>query len=218
MRDDITKALLICGALASALYIGTDIVAATFLYPGYDYTSQQVSELSAIGSPSRAFWMVMAYPYCLLTVIFAVGVWRVAAGRLSLRTAAVLITLFAINALAWGIVAPMHMRATEFTDTDTMHIAFAASAVLLMVAFIGFGAAALGRGFRLYSAITIIAMLAAGAIVSAQITAIAGGQPTPWMGLIERISVYGPIVWLGVFALALLEGLSRHRATAPAPA
>jgi hypothetical protein len=201
----ITRVLLICGVLASGLYIATDIAAATLFYPGYDYTAQQVSELSAIGAPSRSFWMTMGYPYGLLCLAFALGVWRAASDRLPLRIAAGLIVLFTLNGFFWGLVAPMHMRGTEFTGTDTAHIGFAIAAVLLMLGFIGFGAAALGRGFRLYSAVTVAAMLAAGAVVSTQVAAIAANQPTPGMGLVERISVYGPMIWMAVFALALLR-------------
>ncbi len=212
----LTRGLLICGVVAAVLFILADIVAAKLIYPGYDYTAQQVSELSAIGAPSRPFWMAMTYPYALLTAAFAVGVWRQAAGRFGLRLAAVLIVLFAINSFAWGLVAPMHMRGTEFTDTDTMHLAFAVSAIVLMVGFIASGAIALGGGFRFYSALTVLAMLAAGGVVSTQIAAIAAGEPTPWMGLVERISVYGPIVWMAVFAVTLLR---RERALgAPASA
>jgi len=196
--------LLVCGALAAVVYIGTDILAARFFYPGYDYTAQQVSELSAIGAPSRPFWMLMGYPYAVLTLALAAGVWR-AANRTTLIVAAVLILLVAINGLVWGLVAPMHMRGTDFTASDTMHIAFAVGAILLMLALIGVGAAGLGRRFRIYSAITVIAMLAAGAVVSTQISAIAAGLPTPWMGLVERISVYGPIAWIGMFGVALMN-------------
>lgn len=196
--------LLVCGVLAAICYIGADIVAATWLYPGYDYTAQQVSELSAVGAPSRPFWVVMMYPYTALTLACGVGVWEAAAGRFSLRIAGGLIVLFAINGFAWGF-APMHMRATQFTTADTIHVAFAVSAVVLMLLFIGFGAANLSRGFRLYSAVTVAAMLAAGAVVGTQVSAIAAGEPTPWMGLVERVSVYGPIVWLAIFALALLR-------------
>lgn len=45
----LVRGLLICGIASSALHICTDILAATVLYPGYSYTAQQVSELSAIG-------------------------------------------------------------------------------------------------------------------------------------------------------------------------
>jgi hypothetical protein len=44
--------LLICGILSSLLYVGTDILAGT-LWEGYSFTSQAVSELSAIGAPTR---------------------------------------------------------------------------------------------------------------------------------------------------------------------
>jgi hypothetical protein len=205
MEMTLSRLLLACGVLAAPLFIATDIVAASVLYPGYDYSAQQVSELSAIGAPSRDFWMIMGYPYDLLTVAFAIGVWIVAAGRLNLRLAAVFILLFAANSFAWGWVAPMHMRGTQFTDSDTLHIAFAVSAVVLMIGFIGSGATALGRDFRIYSAVTLALIMVAGAVVSTQIPAIAANQPTPWMGLVERISVYGPLVWIAVFGMMLLR-------------
>jgi hypothetical protein len=201
----ITRLLLGCGILAAPLFILTDITAATFIYPGYDYTAQQVSELSAIGAPSRDFWMVMGYPYNLLTVALAAGLWLTAGKRTSLKVTSALIVIFAINSFLWGWVAPMHMRGTQFTGTDTMHIAFAVSAVVLMLGFITSGAVALGRGFRIYSATTIAAMLAAGGVVSTQIAAIAANQPTPWMGLVERVSVYSPMIWMLVLAIMLLR-------------
>jgi hypothetical protein len=54
----------------------------------------------------------------------------------------------------------------------------------------------------------VIAMLAAGAVVGTQVAAIAAGEPTRWMGLLERISVHGPTLWMAVFAIALLHGES----------
>lgn len=206
----LTRLLLLCGVAATVLYAGMDIVAGALFYPGYDFTTQQVSELSAIGAPSRDFWMAMSYPFALLLLAFAAGVWSTGAGKMSLRIAAVLIALFAANALAWGWLAPMHMRNTEFTGTDTMHLVFAVSAIVLILAFIGFGAAALGRGFRLYSAITLVLMLGAGAWVGTQVAAIAAGGPTPGAGLVERLSVHGPMLWLAVFALALLPLTRQH--------
>jgi len=199
-----TRLLLICGILAAPLFILTDLVAAVWLYPGYDYTAQQVSELSAIGAPSRDFWMLMSYPYFVLTVAFAIGLWRAAQGKRSLTITAALIGLFSVNSLLWGLVAPMHGRGTTFTDTDTMHIAFAVSAVALMLAFICFGAASLGRSFRIYSAVTIVLILVAGGVAASQVPAIAANLPTPWMGLVERISVYGPTIWIAVLAIMLL--------------
>lgn len=214
----IRKLLLGCGIMAPALFIATDLAASTLFYPGYDYTAQQVSELSAIGAPSRTFWMLMGMPYALLGLAFAVGVWLTANGRLALRIAAVFVAVFIINGFLWGNLAPMHMRGTEFTTTDTLHIAFVFPAIASVVGFVGFGAAAFGWSFRIYSALTVGAMLAAGAIVGTQVQAIAAGEPTPWLGLVERIAVHGPMVWLAVFAIALLKGDARQAGRRPAAA
>lgn len=211
----LTRLLLACGIAAAALYVAMDLMAAFLIYPGYDYTAQQVSELSAIGAPSRDFWMAMGTPYALLLLAFTAGVWRAAAGRLSLRLAAALLLLFAVSGFAWGFVAPMHMRGTQFTGTDNLHIAFAAVTVVLILGFIAAGAMALRRGFRLYSATTVVAMMAAGGIVSTQIAAIAANQPTPGMGLVERISVYGPMLWIAVFAIMLLRETAAEPALRP---
>ena len=70
-----------------------------------------------------------------------------------------------------------------------------------MALLIAFGSGTRGKGFRIYSIFTIAAMLVCGAIVSKQVSAIAAGRPTPWMGFVERVSVYSPLLWVGVLAV-----------------
>jgi hypothetical protein len=43
------RILLVCGLASTLLYIVTDSVGA-LSYPGYDYTSQAISEMSAVGA------------------------------------------------------------------------------------------------------------------------------------------------------------------------
>ena len=212
----LTRLLLACGIVGPVLFVGMDWMASFWLYPGYDITAQQVSELSAIGAPSRAFWMVMGFPHAALTLAFAYGVWRASAGRWSLMVTAALLALFALNSFLWGWVAPMHMRGVAFTATDTLHIGFTIVAVLLMVGFMTIGARPFGGRFRWFSGVTVAAMLICGGIVGTQVPAIAQGLPTPWMGLVERVSVYAPSLWMAVLALVLMgEGLDRKHAPAP---
>ena len=45
----------------------------------------------------------------------------------------------------------MHLRGTGFTASDTQHIVLAMVTVVLMPLAMGFGAAAFGKRFRLYS-------------------------------------------------------------------
>ena len=204
--DLVLKILLLCGVVASILYLATDIVTATFLYPGYDYTSQQVSELSAIGAPTRNLWLMMTIIYDTLVIGFSVGVWMSANDKKSLQAISILLVIFSIIGLVWGFFAPMHQRGTVElnTETDVLHIAFAMLQLLVMILFIGIGSTAGGKRFKYYSYLSIIAMLVFGAIVTQQINAIASGQKTPWMGLFERVSVYAPIVWIIVFALIIM--------------
>ena len=44
---------------------------------------------------------------------------------------------------------PMHLRGTETTLTDTLHVVWAMVWLVLMLATIGLGAAGMGRRFRL---------------------------------------------------------------------
>ena len=71
------KILLGCGIASSLLYVGMNIAGA-LLYPGYDAFSQQVSELSAIGAPTRGWWVPVGVAYEILVIAFGVGVWLAA--------------------------------------------------------------------------------------------------------------------------------------------
>ena len=211
-KKQIIKVLLVCGILSSLLYIATDIIAATMLYPGYSYTSQQVSELSAIGAPTKSLWIAMSSVWSPLVIAFCIGVWLLAGQKHTLRVTGILIALWGILGFMW-LFFPMHMRGTETSTTDVMHVVFAAAQVLLMVLFIAFGAAAHGKGFRIYSIGTIVALLVFGALTGMQAPAIATGQPTPWMGIIERVSVYAPMLWMLIFAIVLFCAQSRSYPT-----
>jgi hypothetical protein len=202
------KILLVCGIISSLLYIGADILAAA-IYKGYSYTAQQVSELSAIGALTRPFWIAMSSIWTPLVIAFALGVWQSAGLKRSLRVTGVLLVAFAVVGTLWVLFAPMHLRGTigsvAESNTDVLHIVFAGVQVLVMVLFIAFGSGAFGWRFRIYSIGTIVMMLVFGAWAGTRVSAIAADQPTPWFGLIERVSVYAPILWMFVFAIVLLH-------------
>jgi Protein of unknown function (DUF998) len=129
------KILLVCGILSSLLYVAMNVIAA-MLYEGYNSTSQTVSELSAIGAPTRPLWLLLGIPYTLLATAFGWGVWVSAGRNRPLRVVGGLMVAHGVICLFWP---PMHMRGTEFTLTDTMHIVFGMVTVLLMLLTIGFG-------------------------------------------------------------------------------
>jgi hypothetical protein len=77
--------------------------------------------------------------------------------------------------------------------------------VVLMFAAIAFGAAAFGLWFRLYSIVTIVILLAFGAITTSNAARVAANLPTPWVGLWERISICGFLLWVVVLTIVLLR-------------
>jgi hypothetical protein len=52
-------ALLICGALAAIWWVLIDVFG-SLRYPGYSYVDQTISELSAVGAPTRTFMMTVS--------------------------------------------------------------------------------------------------------------------------------------------------------------
>jgi pimeloyl-ACP methyl ester carboxylesterase len=99
----------------------------------------------------------------------------------------------------------MHLRGAEFTLTDTMHIVFSMVTVLLMLLAMGFGAAAFGTRFRLYSIATMVILAACGALTGVDAPRIAANLPTPWVGVWERINISVFLVWVVVLAITLLR-------------
>ncbi len=203
----VQKLLLACGIVSSLAYVAANVAAAA-RFEGYSTTGQTISELSAIGAPSRAIWLAFGIPYDLLLVAFGIGAWRCAGDRRGLRVAAA--CLIAIGALG-PIWPPMHLRGEVATLTDTLHIVFATVVSILTLVAIGAGASAFGRRFRIYSIATFVMLIASGAMKFRLAPGIGANLPTPWIGVYERIDVGGFVVWVAVLAIALLrEDRSRY--------
>ena len=195
------KSLLVCGILAPVLYILSDIILG-LSWKSYSFNTQSISELSAIGAPTRLCWILVSFLFNPLLIGFGIGIVKATATKL--RIAGFLLALWGALGFVW-LFFPMHLRGAIGSPTDTMHLVMAGITVPLMICFIALGSRARGKGFRTYSIFTIILMLTFGAITASQASLVAAQQPTPWLGIIERVSVYSPMVWVAVLALLLLE-------------
>jgi hypothetical protein len=202
-----SKVLLWCGIAASLLYIATDIFLATRL-TGYSYIDQTVSELSAIGASTKPCWTAMIFIFNPLLIAFGIGVQRIAEKWRNLRITGLLISIWGLFGFLW-LLFPMNMRGAIGSTSDTMHLIMAGVTVPLMMLFIGFGSGAKGRRFRLYSILTILAMLVFGAWTGTQASRVAAQLPTPGLGIIERVSVYLPMIWIIVLASIFLQKIKR---------
>lgn len=208
----LTKILLVFGIISSLLCIGTDIIAA-MSWEGYSYRDQAVSELGAVGAPTRSLTVPLAITFELLVIAFGVGVLRSAGKKSALRITGILLAIFGVVSLT-SFLFPMNPRGVEQSFTGSMHLIFTGVAILLMLLFIGFGAATRGKGFRIYSIVTIMTMLIFGVLAMMQAPQVEAGLPTPWLGVIERVSYYSPQLWILVFAILLFHD---QRSTAGTP-
>jgi hypothetical protein len=175
-------------------------------YPGYDVASQTVSELSAIDAPTRTFWFVLCIFYSLLFIAFGSGIWLSSNGNRKLHTVAVVILFDAVFGFFWP---PMHQReiiaAGGGTLTDTLHLVWAFVHLILMLLMIGFGAAALGKNFRIFSVGIVLAFLVFGTLTTIESRGIEANLPTPYVGVWERINIGAYMLWVIVFAIILLR-------------
>jgi hypothetical protein len=218
MRD----AWLIVGVVSTLLYVAMNLIVPSG-WPEYSSASQTVSELSAVGAPTRPLWVVMGLVYTLLVTGFGWGVRLAAGDDRRLRIAGMLIAIDGALGIAW-IFAPMHLRpvlaAGGGTFSDTAHIALGVVTEVLYLLALGFAAAALGRAFRVYSTATFAVLLVFGVLIFRDAPAVGANEPTPLVGVWERINIGVFLAWVVVLALALLRrGHARetHAARSLAP-
>ena len=201
------RALLVCGILSSVLYVAMTALVA-MQWDGYSSASQTISELSAIGAPTRSLWAVPGAFYTILVTAFGCGVWTSGARSRALRIVGGLIIAYGALGLAWPF-APMHLRETLAagggTQSDTMHLVLAGVTVGLMLLAIAVGAAAFGRRFRRYSIVSLVILAIFGALTFRDAPGIAANLPTPWIGVWERINLGVFLLWIIVLAVRLVR-------------
>lgn len=199
------QALLVCGVLSSLLYAVTDVLGG-LRYPGYGFTSQAISELMASGAPSENFVDPLFIAYGALALAFGAGVFRDAGGHnRALRIAGALLIGYAALGFAGPTFFEMNQRGTGAPGGNAAHIALTGALVSFLLAAVGSGAFALDRRFRTYSFATLLIIVVFGALTVPYAARLAEGRSTPGFGALERIHVYAFMLWLAVFAVALLR-------------
>jgi hypothetical protein len=219
-RPTLRIALLASGIAAAVWWVAIDVIG-SLRYPGYSYADQTISELSAVGAPTRTFMMtVSGIPYAVLMIAFGVGVWAVAGRSRAGRFVGALLVVEAIFGYVGGVLFPMATRevmaAGEETLRNRLHVPYGMGMPILFILVTFFGSRLFGWRFRWYSYATIIVTLSFGFLTGMQSGQMQANEPTPWLGVVERITAYTPMLWIVVLAVALLrvqphEGASENR-------
>ena len=207
VRQFLIPALLLCGIASSLLYVAITVYVAS-QWQSYSSLSQTISELSAIGAPTRSLWVWLVSPYTLLVTGFGCGVRMSERSNRVLGIVGGLLAVYGALGFIWPFV-PMHLRETLAagggTWSDTMHIVLATVTVLLMLVAITAGAIAFGTAFRVYSIVTLLILGAFGVLTFLDAPRLAANLPTPFAGLWERIDIGVFLLWVIVLAMICLR-------------
>jgi glycerol-3-phosphate acyltransferase PlsY len=192
--DWLAKFLLACGPLSALVYVGWHELAA-LQWEGYSRISNAISELHLTGAPSK--WILDPWEglvYNALLIAFGIGIWRSARGSRALRAIGGLQILSGATFPLWLLFGEASL---------TAHIVLVVVGILTWLGSMGFGAAAFGRPFRIYSLVSVATVVTFNALALGYAPEVAAGQPTPWMRLYERLAFSAYFVWLSVLAVVL---------------
>jgi hypothetical protein len=197
---------LVCGVASSLLYLAMNIIV-PMEWTAYDPVSQTISELSTVGAPTRPLWVALVILYALLVAAFGWGVRMAAGGNRRLRVAGTLIAIYGALGIPF-VFAPMHSRevlaAGGGTLSDALHLVLGGATEVIYLVALGFAAAALGTAFRLYSIATFVSVFLFGAVMFQQAPHVGRNEPTPLLGVWERINIGLFMLWVIVLAIVLL--------------
>jgi hypothetical protein len=158
----------------------------------------------AVHAVSRPVAVPLFVIYDLLMTAFGTGL-AVFIMERRLRLAGVFISGAGLSGLITTLFFPMHLRTDAATFSDTMHILLTGLTTMLVLLAIVSAAIVYGKGFRYYSMITIGILLIFGALAGLDVPRIANGEPTPWLGLTERITIGVYLLWMAVLSGKLLR-------------
>lgn len=197
------RPLMLCGLVAPPLALVADALACA-RSRGYSPVAQSISELSAVGAPSRPLVTGLDLARDGLLAAFAAGVVESAGADRALRaTGGLVIASAAVHAVAAAFV-PRDYAQPTWSRRNTANTLVMATSVGCSIAAMGLGAAtALPGPFRVLSA--GIPLSFGGLTALALLAPRAEGAPPASTGAQERTMAYAYQLWLALLAVVLLR-------------
>ena len=196
--------------LVSLLSYAAAVVFSPLAYPGYVWTQQAVSDLSAANAPSRMLWSQLSSLYNLCGIVSVMMVCVFVQGKLN-RALRLGVYLFA--AMNWVSAAgyasfPLTDSGYAGTFQDVMHLVVTAGVVglsILSLVFFIIG----GLRKRSYVSLGVIALVALVIMFAGPVGI--GLAPKSMFGIFERFSVFAATGFNAILGWYLFTGFSRYR-------
>lgn len=176
-------------------------------YPGYDWMSQAVSDLSAVNAPSRDRWGQLAALYNSFTLpcLFAACIYACDKLNKPLRVGIYLFTLMScISKVGYGMF-PLSDSGNAGKFQDIMHV-YVVTPIVVMLSIASLVTIMVG-GYRSkgkYRIIAICATVALGMMFAGPIGM--GAFPKSYFGIFERFSVLAATGFTMVIGIYLFNG------------
>ena len=198
------KAFAICGIIAPILYLLMVIIGGA-LSPGYSHIAETVSELLVAGAPNKPLLNTLLITDYVLGILFPIGLHRGINGGKGSKVGPVFLIIVSVVCL-FTVFFPQDPGGEPVTLAGTVHVVLIIPMVILSLgAFLAFWrrlkSDSLWSGYDRYSLVTFIIAIPLGVISAFSLN-------SPYIGLLERISVTVILQWGFVMAIKLFR-LSR---------
>ena len=205
------RALRLCGifGIVSLASYAAAVLFAPLAYPGYDWMSQAVSDLSALDAPSRELWnrLAMLHAPCSLACATAAAVYVVRKRAWSplLRTGVCLFALMSLLSAVGYQLFPLTEAGTDISAFSSfVHVYVVTTGVVLtsILSLSCIAAAGVrGKGPRPLA-------VAAGIALALMIAGPVGMSAVParYFGVAERLSVFSAVGFTAALGLSLARG------------
>lgn len=193
----------ICGIVSLLSYTAM-VVFSPLAYPGYNWMSMAVSELSAVGAPSKelAGQLNALFGPCALVSVMAVCV--AVAGR---KTKMFRVGIYLFAAMEWCCNVgyecfPWTSKGNAFSFQNIMHIVVTGAVVVLSI--VSLTVIAIGAKKDNQKTIEIWAIISLAAMLGG--AAGTGVLPQMVFGIAERISTFSVVVFNAILGMELFRG------------
>jgi hypothetical membrane protein len=194
--------MFLSGLAASVIYILTVVLGAA-VRPEYSHIGNAISELFVSGAPNKAAIDSGFILYNSFLVLFSVSVIRlgVGAGSKLFISAGIILLVSALCGLLMNLLFPMDVRDTNVTAPGMMHLVLAGIVSISTMAVMWLFGAVFSKTDKVYGIYTFISLVVV--FVSGGLAAFAASKASPYMGLVERVTIGCFIVWIGVTSIYL---------------
>jgi hypothetical membrane protein len=202
------KYLLVCGVLAPLLYVGA-VILGGLLRPGYSHVAHAISELIAAGAPNTTLLNPLFTLYDLLLAIFGTGLLCTVIARpqqhakRSGALGAIALVVAGLLGVLMNLFFPQDPGGPPVTVTGTVHVVLAgvlSLGTMLAILCTGLWLRQMPglRAYWRYSLASLVVIFVSGGLGAAAIA-----TSSPYLGLVERVTIGAFIQWVFVIALRL---------------